>query len=114
MKRQFDREQPNGSGSGQNELKAFLDRLENKATGELDRRTLLDAQQFLEQMMQGAGRKEQNNMQTAGRGEQESPGDGSREKNLSNLPGEEPGKNDEGINSLPRFGGGLRTQVKGS
>ncbi len=114
IKRQFDREQPNGSGSGQNELKAFLDRLERQATGELDRRTLLDAQQYLEQMMQGAGRKDQNNMQTAGRGEQESPGDGSREKNLSNLPGKEPGKNDEGFNSLPEFRGGLRTQVKGS
>src|SRR5258706_7092035 len=88
IKRRFDREQPNGSGSGQNELKAFLDRLERQATGELDRRTLLDAQQFLEQMMQGAGRKDQNNMQTAGPGEHESPGDCRPGKRLTNPPGQ--------------------------
>jgi hypothetical protein len=114
IKRQFDREQPGSAGLGQNELKAFLDRLERQATGELDRRALLDAQQFLEQMMQSQGRKDQSNMQAAGRGDQESPGDGSREKNASNLPGKEPGEKTAGFNSLPEFRGAAQTQINGS
>jgi anti-sigma28 factor (negative regulator of flagellin synthesis) len=65
-------------------------------------------------MMKGQGRKDENNMQTAGRGEQESPGDGSREKNPSNLPGKEPGKKDDGFSSLPEFRGAAQTRVKGT
>ncbi len=114
VKKQLDREQQGGQGLGQNELKAFLDRLNQQATGELDRRALLDAQQFLEQLMQsGQGQKNQSNVQSAAGGEQESAGDGTREKNHSNRPGNEPGKND-GTNSLPEFRGGAQTQVKGS
>jgi len=113
VKKQLDREPQGGQGLGQNDLKAFLDRLNQQATGELDRRTLLDAQQFLEQMMQsGQGQKNQSNMQSVARGEQESAGDGVREKNHSNRPGKEPGKND-GADSLPEFRGGAQTQVKG-
>ena len=102
-----------GQGFGQNELKSFLDRLEQQATGELDRRALIDAQQFLEQMMKGAGNRNDNNMQMAGRGEQEAADDGTREKNHSNLLGKEAGKKDDGVNSLPEFRGGAPTQVKG-
>ena len=111
IKRQLDREAPSGSGFGQNKLKAFLDRLESQTTGELDRRALLDAQQFLEQMMKGQGRREQNSMEMAGPGERESPGDGSREKNASNLPGKEPGKKDDGFSSLPEFRGAAQSRV---
>jgi hypothetical protein len=113
LKRQLDREQDGGQGLGQKELKSLLDRLDNQATGELDRRALLDAQQFLEQMMkQGQSNKSENDMQMAGRGEQEAD-DGAREKNHNNLPGKQPGKKDDGFNSLPEFHGGARTQVKG-
>jgi len=113
LKKQLDREPQGGQGLGQNDLKAFLDRLNQQATGELDRRALLDAQQFLEQLMQsGQGQKNQSNVQTTARGEQESAGDGTRKKNHSNRPGNEPGKND-GANSLPEFRGGAQTQVKG-
>ena len=113
LKRQLDRGQQGGQGFGQNELKSFLDRLEQQATGELDRRALIDAQQFLEQMMKGAGNRNDSNMQMAGRGEQEAADDGTREKNHSNLPGKEAGKKDDGVNSLPEFRGGAPTQVKG-
>jgi hypothetical protein len=113
LKRQLDREQQANSGVGRNELKSLLDRLNQQATGELDRRALLDAQQFLEQMMKGPGNKNDSNMQTAGRGEQEAAGDGTREKNYSNLPGKEPGKKDDGVASLPEYRGGAQTQVKG-
>jgi hypothetical protein len=112
LKRQLDREQ--ARGLGRNEMKSLLDRLNQQATGELDRRALLDAQQFLEQMMKGPGNKNDSNMQMAGRGEQEAPGDGTREKNYSNLPGREPGKKDDGVESLPEYRGSAQTHVKGS
>ncbi|MSP38311.1 MAG: hypothetical protein EXR70_07460 [Deltaproteobacteria bacterium] len=112
LKRQMDKQAQGDRGGGANELKAFLDRLNQQTTGELDRRALLDAQQYLEQMMQsGQGQKNQSNMASAARGEQEGAGDGEREKNYNNRPGSEPGKNDGG-KSLPEFRGGAQTQVK--
>lgn len=114
LKKQLDKEQPAGAGFGQKELKAFLDRLDQQATGALDRRALIDAQKFLEQMMKsGQGQKTDSQTQMAGRGEQDGADDGAREKNHSNLPGKEPGKKDDGVNSLPEFRGGAQTQVKG-
>ena len=115
LKRQFDKQAQGDQGFGANDLKTFLDRLNQQTTGELDRRALLDAQQYLEQLMQsGQGQKNQSAMQSAGRGEPESAGDGAREKNHSDRPGSEPGKKDPGANSLPEFRGGAQTQVKGS
>jgi hypothetical protein len=115
LKRQLDRGGQLGPGSGPNEMKSFLDRLERQTTGELDRRTLLEAQQFLEQMAQAgqAGRSE-NNANTAGRGEQEGDGEMAKEKNQSNRPGKEPGKKDDSAQSLPEYRGGAPTQVKGA
>ena len=49
LQRQLEREPRAGQGFGQNELKSFLDKLDKQVTGELDRRTLLEAQQFLDQ-----------------------------------------------------------------
>src|SRR5262245_55054881 len=112
IKKQFDKE--SGQGFGQNDLKSFLDRLERQATNELDRRALIDAQQFLEQMMKSGQGKSESSTQTVGRGEKESlDDDGVREKRFSNLPGKEPGKKDDGVNSLPELRGGAQTQVKG-
>ena len=71
LKKQFERESQGGQSLSHNELKSFLDKLEKQATGELDRRTLLDAQQFLEQLMkQGQGEKGESNVRMAGPGEQ--------------------------------------------
>ncbi len=92
----------------------MLDRLDQQVAGALDRRALIDAQQFLEQMMQpGQGQENNHAAQAAGRGEQDEPGDGVREKNHSNLPGKEPGKNDDSLASLPGFRADTRTQIKG-
>lgn len=103
-----------GKGLGQQELQSLLDRLDQQVTNALDRRALIDAQQFLEQMLQqGQGKESNNAAQIAGRGEQEQPGDGVREKNPSNLPGKEPGKNDDSVKSLPQFRADTRTQIKG-
>jgi len=115
LRKQLDRQQrEDGKGLGQQELQSLLDRLDQQVAGALDRRALIDAQQFLEQMMQpGQGQENNQAAQAAGRGEQDEPGDGMREKNHSNLPGKEPGKKDDSLASLPGFRADTRTQIKG-
>jgi len=117
LRKQLDRERQqreDGKGLGQQELQSLLDRLDQQVAGALDRRALIDAQQFLKQMMQqGQGKENNQAAQMAGRGEQDEPGDGVREKNHSNLPGKEPGKNDDSLRSLPQFRADTRTQIKG-
>lgn len=114
LQRHLEREPRAGQGLGQNELKSFLDKLDQQVTGELDRRALLDAQQFLEQMMkQGQGDKGRNQMGSSGNDEEEFPADGVKDKSQSSRPGKEPGKHDEGYRSLPELGAGTSTRVKG-
>ncbi len=114
LKRQFENAERGGQGLGQKELKAFLDRLEQQVTGELDRRSLIDAQQYLEQLMkQGQGAKGENYARSGAPDEEDASAEGAREKNPSNLPGKEPGKQDQDSRSLPEFRPGASTQVKG-
>ena len=113
LKRQFDKAQRDGRSPGQSEVKSFLDQLDRQVSGELDRRSLIDAQQYLEQMMrQGQGEKGENYARSGAKGE-DLIDDGAKEKTHSNLPGKEPGKRDEAFHSLPEFRGGASTQVKG-
>lgn len=114
LRNQLEREPQAGKGLGQQELQSLLDRLDRKVAGALDRRALIDAQKFLEQMInQGQVKEKSDGPQIAGRGEQNEPGDGMQEKNYRNLPGKEPGKNDDNLRSLPQFRADTRSQVKG-
>jgi hypothetical protein len=114
LKRQFENAERGGQSLGQKELKSFLDRLEQQVTGELDRRSLIDAQQYLEQLMkQGQGAKGENYARSGAPGEQDPSAEGAREKNPSSLPGKEPGKQDQDARSLPELRPGASTQVKG-
>lgn len=114
LERQMEKLPRSGQGMNPSELKSFLDRLNERVAGELDRRALLDAQKFLEQMMkQGQGERMASRQSRAGQGE-EDPGAEGREKNPSSLPGKEPGKGDEGSRSLPEFRAGAPTHVKGA
>ena len=114
LKRQFDRENQTATGLNQSQLKSFVDRLDKQVTGELDRRTLLEAQQFLEQMLkQGEGEQGDNEVRVAGRGEQDKPREGEENDRRSNLPGKEPGKKREGFESQSEFSGGAKAHLKG-
>jgi hypothetical protein len=89
--------------------------LDKQATGELDRRTLLEAQQYLEQLMkQGQGEKGEQNVRAPAAREQDGSGDGEKMRTHSNLPGKEPGKKDDGFQSLPEFPAGAPARVKGA
>ncbi len=111
LKQQFESGARAGPGLGRNELKTFLDKLEQQVNGELDRRSVIDAQQYLEQMMkQGQGE----NYARAGSREEADPGAGGvREKNFSNLPGKEPGRRDQEATAAPELRAGASTRVKG-
>ena len=115
LKKQFEPQKVKaGQSLGQNDLKSFLDKLEKQATGELDRRTLLEAQQFLEQLMkEGQGEKGESDVRMAGQAKPDSPDDGERTNNRSNLPGKEPGKRETESPSLPEFQPGAAAHVKG-
>src|SRR5262249_17372518 len=111
LKRQFEN---GGQTMRQDEAKSFLDKLNQQVNGELERRTLLEGQQFLQQLMkQGQERPAETNVQMAGRGRREEPGGDEKGQSRSNLPGKEPGKNDSDSRSLPEFQGGAAAHIKG-
>jgi hypothetical protein len=113
LKRQFDAANP-GVGMGSNELKAFLDKLDQQVTKELDRRALIDAQQYLEQMtQQRSPERGENYARSDASGEPDPNAAGLHEKSFSKLPGKEPGQQDADVRSLPDLRSGPQTQVKG-
>jgi hypothetical protein len=114
LKRQFDQQGQASPSLSQHELKSVLDTMNQQVTGELDRRTLLDAQEFLEQLAkQGQGQKPETDLRIAGRGEQDPAGDGEKTKSNSDRPGSEPGAKEETVGPAPQSPGGAPTQLKG-
>ena len=115
LKRHLDKADQSGRVTAPSDLKSFLDKLDRQATNELDRRALLDAQQYLQQMMkQGPGQKGEHLARSGGPGEEDPNADGAEEKNHNSMPGKEPGKRDAEYRSLPEFRAGPTTQVKGA
>ncbi|MGH7875906.1 MAG: hypothetical protein ACREQO_27255 [Candidatus Binatia bacterium] len=114
LHRQFEKETAQGQRLGQNQLKEFLGNLDRQVTNELDRRAVLDAQKYLEQMMQ-PGQREQGEANLRGRGREsgDEPESGEKSRTQSNRPGTEPGQKDETAATLPPFRSGAETQVKG-
>ena len=114
LKRQLDKADRAGQSPGRTELKAFLDKLDQQAAGELDRRALLDAQEYLQRMTkQGQGQKGEQLAHGNRPGEEDPTAEGVKEKNHNNLPGKEPGKRTEEAGSLPEFRADATTRVKG-
>lgn len=115
LKRQLDKADRAGQNSGRGELKSFLDKLERQVTGELDRRALLDAQQYLQQMMkQGQGQAKEHLARGSGTDEEDTEAKGAKEKSHSSLPGKEPAKPGADHPSLPDFRADTTSQVKGT
>lgn len=115
LKKQMDKQNPATLGQSRDQLKTFLDKLEKQVAGELDRRALLEAEQYLQQLAQrGQSQPGEAQARAGGKEEQNAPGDGQHEKKPGSAPGEEPGKNSGEQRSLPEFQGGARAQVKGN
>ena len=115
LKRQFDLKGQRAQGFDKNEITSFLDKLDKQVSGELDRRTLLDAQQFLEQLVKPKQRdKEKSNVEVAGQGAADLPADGEEAKTRSNQAGKEPGRSGGAFQPVPNFGAGAAAQLKGT
>jgi hypothetical protein len=114
LKRQMDKAGQSGQGPGQRELKAFLDQLERQVSGELDRRALVDAQQYLQQLTKAQSEKSESYARASGEDGEDATPDSAREKNYSNLPGKDPGKKTDESAALPPFRADTATHVKGA
>jgi hypothetical protein len=114
LKNQLQKQNHDAQGQSREQLNTFLEKLEKQVAGELDRRALLEAEEYLRQLAQ-RGQSQPGEAQTAagGREEQALPTDERGEKNAGSAPGDEPGKNLEKQPSLPDFHGGARAEVKG-
>ena len=115
LKKQLDKQNQATPGQSREQLRTFLDQLEKQAGAELDRRALLEAEQYLQQLAErGQTQTGEAQAQAGGKEEQAGAGDGARENSPGSAPGQEPGKNSEKQPSLPEFQGGARAQVKGT
>jgi hypothetical protein len=102
-------------GQSREQLKTFLDKLEKQVTGELDRRALLEAEQYLQQLAQrGQSQQGETQAQVGGKEEGTAQEGAQREKNAGSAPGEEPGTDLDKPPSLPEFRGGAQARVKGT
>jgi len=114
LKRQFDLKGRASQGFDKNEITSFLDKLDKQVSKELDRRTLLDAQQFLEQLLKPKQRgREENNIQVAGQGAADLPLDAEEAETRSNQAGKEPGRQEGAFQSVPNLRADAATQLKG-
>lgn len=117
LKRRLDQQGETSQGLGQGEMKTFLDTLDKQVTGELDRRTLLDAQKYLEQMARREtdGATDNQMAMRGGGGDEDAAGDGEKVQSSSNLPGSEPGTKEEApADTGAQPGVGAATQLKGT
>ncbi len=113
LKRQFEQD-GRERGLSRGELKSYLDRLQRQVTTEMDRRSLLDAQQVLEHMMkEGPGEQGDANAQIAGQGTPKNSNEVARGKNSGPLPGTEPGQKTNGSAVPPQAQGGAPTHLEG-
>jgi hypothetical protein len=114
LRRALEQGFPSRARPGGEELKSFLDKMEREVTRELDRRSLIETQQFLEQMA-SAGKKQTGENQTAslGREEREASGEGPKEKGKSSFPGTEPGRKEGDLEPSSQLPPGAAAHLKG-
>jgi hypothetical protein len=113
LKKQLDLREGSGRELSRGELKALVEKLEQNAAGELDRRALMDAEGQLKSMPQQSER--------GGRGDGQTPGDGNAERDAltkrrldmpGSAPGEAPGEKGEAPPGS-RLPAGERGRLKG-
>ena len=113
LKKQLDLQQGGAQELSRGELKALLDKLEQDATGELDRRALVETEEFLKQMPQ---RDRGQRGEGKGWGDREDERESTPERRRDDVPGTQPGDahgKKEGGAPTPDLKGAGRAQVKG-
>ncbi len=114
LKKQLDRQNRGTQDMSTGEMRSFLDQLDKQVSGELDRRALLEAEEYLQRLAQrGQGNPGEAQARASGDEDDAAPQEGRRDRNTGAAPGEQPGKNLDKPPSLPGFQGGARARVKG-
>ena len=114
LKRQLDEQTRGGRSTDPGAMKSFLEKMEQQVSAELDRRTLIDAEQFLQQMAkQGQKSSGETNARAPTREGDGNADDGEKGPSRGNRPGTEPGKTTDEQPFLPQFPAGPSTHVKG-
>jgi hypothetical protein len=114
LQKQLDKQNHGGAGATSEELKALLDKLEGEVSGELDRRALLEAEQYLQQLAQRGQSQPGEAQARAGAAEDgDTRGESRPADSSGSAPGEEPGMASAKEPSLPEFRGGARAKIKG-
>jgi hypothetical protein len=113
LKKQLDLQQGDARELSRGDLKALVDKLEQNVAGELDRRALVETEEYLKAMPQ----QDQNRRDDGqARGGWDGERDGTAERRRENVTGTAPGDargDKEGAPSAPEFQGAGRAQVKG-
>lgn len=114
LNRQFALKGQQARGLGRNEIRSFLDKLQRQVSGELDRRTMLDAQQFIDRLLkEKPGNRGESQVQVARQGKQDLPADAEKARSRSNQPGKQPGTRPSSSQPLAGFRPGAAAQLKG-
>jgi hypothetical protein len=114
LKKQPDLQQGSGRELSRGELKALVEKLEQNAAGELDRRALMEAEAQLKSMPQQAERSQRGDGQSRADGNTQR--DGTAERPRDNMPGTAPGEAPGEKGEAPsgsRLPGAARGQLKG-
>jgi hypothetical protein len=113
LKKQLDAQPGGGRELSRGEVKGLLDKLEQNVTGELDRRALMETEEFLKSLPQrDQDRRADGQPRPGGRAER----DGDAERWAPNIPGTSPGdaRGEKGdAQPTPQNRGAQRAQVKG-
>lgn len=113
LKKQLDQQQQGGARElSRSELKSLIDKLEQDATGELDRRALLEAEQYLKSLPE-RDRNRQGEPRPGWSEERDSMAEQRYEKTPGTAPGDAPGEKGERA-PAPEVRGSQRAQVKGT
>jgi hypothetical protein len=113
LKKQLDLQQGGARELSRGELKALVDKLDQNVAGELDRRALLETEEYLKAMPQRDPKRRGDGQARAdGNAERDGVAQRWREDLRGTAPGDAPGEK-EGAPSAPEFQGARRAQVKG-
>jgi hypothetical protein len=113
LKKQLDLQQGGGRELSRSDLKALLDKLEEKTAGELDRRALLETEEYLKSLPErDRNRGGDGRTPADGIAERDSIEQRLREDLRGTAPGDAPGEKG-GASPAPEAPGGKRAQVKG-
>jgi len=113
LKRELDRQKGGAQGMSGAEMEAFLEKLERDVAGELDRRALLEAEEYLKDLAQRGDGERGDARGRLAPNDKGTPGERQPENTLGTAPGTAPGEK-AGAGSLPPFQSGKRDQVKGT